>query len=133
VEDLTVDLGTVPRYVCSIQDAEFAVDQVQQSILSAYYRNCPVRVAHSLRGVLWWNKALRDLKTQTRRLFSRVKMTGEWGLYKEYFTRYKRDQQSQKVLMEEVLPADRGCTRQCQTHEDHGETSEQQDKLGEAT
>jgi hypothetical protein len=35
--------------------------------------------------------------------------------------------------MEEVLPGDQGCTRQCRTHEDHGKIGEQQGKLGEAT
>jgi hypothetical protein len=34
---------------------------------------------------------LRDLKTQTRRLFKRAKMTGEWGVCKESLTRYNRE------------------------------------------
>jgi hypothetical protein len=72
------------------QDVELAFDQVQQSILSSYYRNCQVRAAHSPRGSLV-NKELRDLKTQTSRLFNRAKMTGVRGLYKESLTRYNRE------------------------------------------
>jgi hypothetical protein len=52
VEDLTVNLGSIPRYLHSVQDVELAIDWVQQSILSSYYCHCPVRVSHSARGVL---------------------------------------------------------------------------------
>jgi hypothetical protein len=130
-EDLIVNLEAAPHYVCSVQDVELAVEWFQQSILSCYYRNCWVRVTHSPRGVPWWNKELRDLKAQTRRLFNTAKMTGEWGPYKESLICHNKE--SQKVFMEKVLPGDRRSTRQCQTHEDYSETGEQQSELGEDT
>jgi hypothetical protein len=79
---------------------------------------------------------MRDLKTQTRRLFNRAKMTGKWGPSKESLTRYNREirkakRSSWRRYCQGIKDVP-GSSRLKRT-EDHGETGEQQGELGEAT
>lgn len=69
-------MWAAPHYTHLIKEVELVVDWTERSIPSSYYQNCLVRVAHLPRGVTWWNKELRDLKTQTRRHYNRAKITG---------------------------------------------------------
>jgi hypothetical protein len=74
-----------------VQDAQLAVDMLQQAILSSYHQNCPAGVALSSRMVPWWNKELSRLKASTRRLFNQAKRTGDWESYKTALTCYNKE------------------------------------------
>jgi hypothetical protein len=81
-EDLKVNIGFVPRVLHLVQDVEFAVELVQQAILSSYHQNCPAKVALSPRRVPFWSKELSRLKASTRWPFNKAKKTGDLESYK---------------------------------------------------
>jgi hypothetical protein len=56
---------------------KLAIDWFQQFILMSYHQDCLARVAHSLRGVLLWNRELGSLRVKTRSVFNRAKITGD--------------------------------------------------------
>jgi hypothetical protein len=39
----------------------------------------------------WWNKKLRGLRAEKRKLFNIAKRTGQWDTYKETHTCYKKE------------------------------------------
>lgn len=89
-----VDLETrLKGYSCrpkTAEELEVAVDWIQQSILLAYHKNCPLKERRSPRQVAWWNKELDVLKGNTRKLFNRAKTYGEWDKYRESLTVYSK-------------------------------------------
>jgi hypothetical protein len=72
---------------------------MQQSIFLSYHHNCRTRLVDSPRKVPWWSVELSKIRANTRRLFNRAKMTGDWDSYRNFLSRYniairKTDRQS---------------------------------------
>jgi hypothetical protein len=68
-DDLKVNLETMLQNICYVYNADLDFDQLQQSIISSYHQNCPVRATRSLKKVHWWNKELSGLRVKIRRPF----------------------------------------------------------------
>jgi hypothetical protein len=107
--------------ICMIRETDLTADQLRQVIIT-FYNNCSVRTTRSPKTVPWWNKKLSGLRAKTTWLFNVAKRTGHWDIYKEALTSYNKEIGKSKVDMEEGPPGDSSCTRQCQTHADHGKT-----------
>jgi hypothetical protein len=67
---------------------ELAADEMQQYILLSYHHNC--KLTDSPRKVPWWSVKLSKLRANTRRLFNRAKMTGDWDSYRNVLTSYNK-------------------------------------------
>jgi hypothetical protein len=74
--DIKVNIEAAPRCICSVEDAELAVDWLQESIISSCHRNCPVRVAHSPKIVPLWKNSVTRPKIATSRYFNTAKGHG---------------------------------------------------------
>jgi hypothetical protein len=56
-----------------VQDAELAVDVVQQAIISSCHQNYPATEAPSLRTVPWWNQELINFKAPKNNFLIKLK------------------------------------------------------------
>jgi hypothetical protein len=74
-----------------IKDTDRSGDQLQRAISLSYYHNYQAKTTCSPRTTPWWNKKFSGLRTKTRRLFNKVKRTGEWDTYKETLTCYNKE------------------------------------------
>jgi hypothetical protein len=84
-----------------MQDRDLAGDQLQEAIFLSYHQHCWAKTTSSAR---------QEIGMPIRRPSSAI--TNKLG--------------SQKVLLEKVLSGDHRRTRQCQTYEGHGKTSNYQ-------
>ena len=64
-----------------------AADEMKQSILVSYHHNYRTTVTDSPWKVPWWSVDVSKLRANTRRLFNRAKMTGDWDSYRNSLTR----------------------------------------------
>jgi hypothetical protein len=101
-----------------------SVNQLQRAIISSYYHNCPSKTTRSPRTTPWWNKELNGFAVKIRKLFTCniAERTRQWDNYKDTI----KKSEIQRSLMEGLLPGEQRCTGQCQTHENHGKTGDQQ-------
>jgi hypothetical protein len=76
-DDLKGNLETLRRNMCTINDIDGSVDQLQMAIISSYYRNCPAKTTRPPGTAPWWNKKLSGLRAKTRKLFNIAKRTGQ--------------------------------------------------------
>ena len=51
-DDLKVNLETISRNICTINDVDQSVDQLQQAIISSFNRNCLARTTANQESVL---------------------------------------------------------------------------------
>ena len=86
--DLSALIGSISKNIRLRLDLELAADEMHQSILLSYHHNCRTRLADSPKKVPWWSIELSKLRANTRRLFNRAKMTGDWDSYRNALTRY---------------------------------------------
>jgi hypothetical protein len=72
-DDLKVNLETLPRRKRTIKNIGRTLDQLQRSIISFYYHNCPAKTTSSSGTTPWWNKKMSGLRPKTRKLFNIAK------------------------------------------------------------
>lgn len=89
--DLSALISGISRNIRSTLDVEFAVEELQQSILLSYIVNCQPRAAYSPRLVPWWSKELSRLRKKARKLFLLAKRTGDWDSYRQALTNYNKE------------------------------------------
>ena len=73
------------------QQIDLAVESLQDAILYAYQRNCPLKVKRDNRKVSWWNKKLELKRKEVRKLFNKAKELGNWTEYRKILTEYNKD------------------------------------------
>ena len=105
-QDLSALIGSISKNICLRLDLELTADEMKQSILLSYQQNCWTRLADSQRKVSWWSVELSKLRANTKRLFNRAKMTGDWDSYRNALARYNIAITKVKRIMEEVLSGD---------------------------
>ena len=70
-----------------------AVHWIQQTLISAYEDNCPLRPMRRGRKSIMWTLELESLRREVKRLFNKCRANNErysWKLYREAQGRYRR-------------------------------------------
>ena len=83
-------LTSVKTNLQDIVDIDLSADQLQDAIITAYEENCPLKTTKTKKEVPWWNRHLGNLRQETRKLFNKAKITGNWDGYARALTDYNK-------------------------------------------
>ena len=88
---LSQKLGSIGNEIANVNDLESASVKITEAIRSSYQSSCPERIRKTNRDVPWWNNNLTKLRSNTRKLFNKAKVTNDWTLYKQNLSEYNRE------------------------------------------
>lgn len=91
VQHLQTAITTSPSRIETVSELESASALLNETIINAYNRSCPIKQSSSSRDVPWWNKKLEGLRKNSRRLFNKAKRTSDWTEYRRALTEYNNE------------------------------------------
>lgn len=74
----------------TVEDLDQTLNSSQETIITTYENNCPLKQKSTNRDVPWWNKELSLLKSKAGKLFNRAKRSECWRGYKTVLTEYNK-------------------------------------------
>ncbi|KAJ3641668.1 hypothetical protein Zmor_028153 [Zophobas morio] len=70
---LETSVQSIPTEYKSIEDIEKTLTIINDSLMSAYEKSCPLKKEGMGKGTPWWNRRLSLLQSGLRKLFNRAK------------------------------------------------------------